>query len=291
MGKTNKNQVCTKKCTKGNKYCHYHKSQNVEIEKKSESDSTKKHEISSEEDECTIVNEKSGPCSICLLEVEVDELFSMDCGHKHHSQCIKSWLESSSIHSQTCPVCRTPITNSDIINEEIKLKNIMSFRQERIEEDERIAREMTREDENSGENEDDENEIPMDIHIGNSNIGNNGRSHYSSRRIRHTRVNRDDEDDDIVNINHNHTNNNRDTDLELAIQASLEMVDENEYNITAEILKDSYYLAGEEEKLLLEMVMNLSIETEKQEREKETIDTTLNRLLKNQPSVILKLKK
>lgn len=251
-GKTGKKQKCARKAIKGTPFCGYHKNQTLVAPIEVLNQPLLKEtsiSLSDSEEECTILNITHGPCSICLLEVEGDA-FPLECIHKHHVWCIKSWMESASKHSHTCPVCRIPITTPIEIDDQKKIENKITAMESSIQEDILLARELAIEDE----------------------------------------LVREPDNYDIQNEPVMRQNDLQDADLNLAIEASLSMVEENEYNMTAKILEDSYYFAEEEDNLMVEMVLKMSVETEKQERENETIDKTIKRLLKNQPSIIMTLK-
>lgn len=49
-------------------------------------------------------NDKTDSCPICLeiMEINGDELASMECEHTFHKECIIQWLKVQSI----CPICR-----------------------------------------------------------------------------------------------------------------------------------------------------------------------------------------
>ncbi|XP_063678677.1 ELKS/Rab6-interacting/CAST family member 1-like isoform X2 [Bolinopsis microptera] len=51
-----------------------------------------------------------GVCSICK-DNTVSDINSTRCGHIFHGDCVKRWLENSTI----CPVCRTNITGDELI--------------------------------------------------------------------------------------------------------------------------------------------------------------------------------
>ncbi|KAK7391549.1 hypothetical protein VNO78_19965 [Psophocarpus tetragonolobus] len=61
---------------------------------------------------CTSTSSSSSSCSICLMDYkECDSLRLLpDCGHFFHVMCVDPWLRIN----LTCPVCRTPITLTDI---------------------------------------------------------------------------------------------------------------------------------------------------------------------------------
>ncbi|KAJ8945510.1 hypothetical protein NQ318_017954 [Aromia moschata] len=41
-------------------------------------------------------------CSICFEDFSVKEMFTLQCQHEYHKECIKKWLKTSSV----CPICR-----------------------------------------------------------------------------------------------------------------------------------------------------------------------------------------
>ncbi|NWW93779.1 DZIP3 ligase, partial [Rhynochetos jubatus] len=42
------------------------------------------------------------PCTICHDELSRDWC-ELECGHRFHRECIRTWLKQ---HSSTCPICR-----------------------------------------------------------------------------------------------------------------------------------------------------------------------------------------
>ncbi|NXM68016.1 DZIP3 ligase, partial [Serilophus lunatus] len=42
------------------------------------------------------------PCTICHDELSTDS-HELECGHRFHRECIRTWLKE---HSSTCPICR-----------------------------------------------------------------------------------------------------------------------------------------------------------------------------------------
>jgi hypothetical protein len=42
-------------------------------------------------------------CIICYEDMKTNDSLKLECGHRFHSHCIKSWLNEQS----TCPTCRT----------------------------------------------------------------------------------------------------------------------------------------------------------------------------------------
>lgn len=55
--------------------------------------------------ESSAADETSQKCSICQEEYEdKDELGTLQCGHDHHTKCIKQWL----LQKNECPICKAP---------------------------------------------------------------------------------------------------------------------------------------------------------------------------------------
>ncbi|CAJ1976600.1 unnamed protein product [Sphenostylis stenocarpa] len=61
---------------------------------------------------CSSTSSSSSSCSICLMDYkDCDSLRVLPaCGHFFHVKCVDPWLRIN----LTCPVCRTPITLSDV---------------------------------------------------------------------------------------------------------------------------------------------------------------------------------
>lgn len=61
---------------------------------------------------CGSTSSSSSSCSICLMDYkDRDSLRVLPaCGHFFHVKCVDPWLRIN----MTCPVCRTPITLSDV---------------------------------------------------------------------------------------------------------------------------------------------------------------------------------
>lgn len=51
-------------------------------------------------------------CSICLENHTDTNTTTTNCNHKFGKECINQWLN----HNNTCPLCRTNITNIPIIH-------------------------------------------------------------------------------------------------------------------------------------------------------------------------------
>ncbi|XVF22456.1 hypothetical protein REPUB_Repub12eG0174100 [Reevesia pubescens] len=58
----------------------------------------------SSDDQLAVLDKKSEPCSICLIDYEEQEKVAMlyYCKHTFHVECIKKWL----LHKNQCPICR-----------------------------------------------------------------------------------------------------------------------------------------------------------------------------------------
>jgi len=55
--------------------------------------------------ESSAADETSQKCSICQEEYEdKDDLGTLQCGHDHHTECIKQWL----LQKNECPICKAP---------------------------------------------------------------------------------------------------------------------------------------------------------------------------------------
>lgn len=53
-------------------------------------------------------------CSICMESLT--RPFRLSCGHAYHKPCIRKWIESSYTGSSVpCPVCRTDVTDADLV--------------------------------------------------------------------------------------------------------------------------------------------------------------------------------
>ena len=51
-------------------------------------------------------NSDENKCMICMMEYEEgDQLKTLTCFHKFHSDCIKEWFKRQNF----CPICRTEI--------------------------------------------------------------------------------------------------------------------------------------------------------------------------------------
>ena len=52
-------------------------------------------------------------CQICLDEYKENEtIMTLPCFHEYHEECISIWLRQHNF----CPICRHPITELDINN-------------------------------------------------------------------------------------------------------------------------------------------------------------------------------
>lgn len=72
----------------------------------------------------------SEDCSICLLELNDNSSYTLECGHKFHSECIIKSLR----HSTKCPYCRDDCYNNivddndivgEMINQDIENNNLL----------------------------------------------------------------------------------------------------------------------------------------------------------------------
>lgn len=63
-------------------------------------------------------------CSICIEDIEEDNLFKTTCGHHFHKECIYEWIETRKKYE--CPLCRTYQIFPNIIRHknDIKINNI-----------------------------------------------------------------------------------------------------------------------------------------------------------------------
>lgn len=61
---------------------------------------------------CSSTSSSSSSCSICLMDYKECDFLRMlpACGHFFHDKCVDPWLRIN----LTCPVCRTPITLSEV---------------------------------------------------------------------------------------------------------------------------------------------------------------------------------
>ena len=46
-------------------------------------------------------------CSICLSEINIDNLCTTNCNHNFCNDCLNQWFDNKKI---SCPICRTNIT-------------------------------------------------------------------------------------------------------------------------------------------------------------------------------------
>ena len=44
-------------------------------------------------------------CSICLDNIDLDDIHELKCGHIFHKECINNWFKQDSIY-KSCPYCR-----------------------------------------------------------------------------------------------------------------------------------------------------------------------------------------
>jgi hypothetical protein len=64
---------------------------------------TRFHEICSDTDK---------ECSIC--QIKLVNFIKLECNHKFHKECIKTWFFDSSSSKTTCPECRDEVTSNNI---------------------------------------------------------------------------------------------------------------------------------------------------------------------------------
>lgn len=53
-------------------------------------------------------------CSICISEIEKEQMCFIDCNHFFHFNCILQMCSSKSSCSNKCPMCRTPVTKTSV---------------------------------------------------------------------------------------------------------------------------------------------------------------------------------
>jgi len=61
-------------------------------------------------------------CAICLDHL-IDNIATINCGHKYHNGCIDKYLYRSQKDIESCPQCRSDITSITTNNETIKINN------------------------------------------------------------------------------------------------------------------------------------------------------------------------
>lgn len=55
-------------------------------------------------------------CSICCFDLDCEtELYNTSCNHKFHKKCIKTWYTYNHESSHNCPMCRSLLNGSEII--------------------------------------------------------------------------------------------------------------------------------------------------------------------------------
>jgi hypothetical protein len=112
QGKTKKGKKCQRTVSKDKSYCHLHQPS---------------------EDEILI--DLDDVCPICL---EGGEMFTLNCNHKVHLDCIKNVADSG------CVLCRAPMTNLPKEIEDKILENERIYKNELEEEDRNLARQTQR---------------------------------------------------------------------------------------------------------------------------------------------------
>ena len=60
-------------------------------------------------------------CTICLDILDNETEFILECKHIFHTTCIYNYILQKKIN-QNCPICRTPITLFNNINEQVYIK-------------------------------------------------------------------------------------------------------------------------------------------------------------------------
>jgi hypothetical protein len=63
---------------------------------------------------CNDVNVCVDVCCICLMEYDNTTIQSKMCGHKFHSDCIKTWILND---KENCPLCKTTFEKEQVIIE------------------------------------------------------------------------------------------------------------------------------------------------------------------------------
>lgn len=53
-------------------------------------------------------------CCICLEEIEKDKMCYLNCSHFFHLDCVVGMCASKTNCSQKCPMCRVPVTNTNV---------------------------------------------------------------------------------------------------------------------------------------------------------------------------------
>ena len=60
--------------------------------------------------DANVENKNKYICSICIDEIERENIYFLPCGHYYHSVCVNKWMNEKFI----CPECRHPINISTI---------------------------------------------------------------------------------------------------------------------------------------------------------------------------------
>ena len=82
-------------------------------------------------------NSESGiECSICLDNLENDDIAYMDCGHSYHFRCIGSWMHHKKYHEIPCPLCNNIDSNIIDVKKGKKMKNNIEIIEENFESNE-----------------------------------------------------------------------------------------------------------------------------------------------------------
>ena len=51
-------------------------------------------------------------CTMCLMELEDDDIYTLKCGHGHHKDCLAKWILIPRYGEPYCPMCRAFISKS-----------------------------------------------------------------------------------------------------------------------------------------------------------------------------------
>lgn len=265
-GVTDKKKPCKQRCVTG-LFCRFHKNQdksshNITEIKASETtteirpklihleDSISSESLEDLNDDSSesveyikTTNANCTACSICLSDLSNEDC-TLKCGHIYHTECIGKWIETASVNSNECPMCRKTIKFKEkaiVIDDDLKAQNLTARQNEMINEDMLFA---------------------GDLDAQENHMANDG--YYDDHRI--------------------------DDDIRRALEESLLTFENDDYDLLADVLEQSYHSLEAEEGRLIEDAIQANLIASVEKLESESIQDTIDRLMQGKECVTIKLK-